>query len=61
MQISCVASSQGFDWNRSIFLPRYLLGSGAAEDDSAVEMQLRQDPIEDIVLTEDEARELLPL
>jgi hypothetical protein len=37
------------------------MGAGAAEDDGAVDMQLRQDPIKDIVLTEDEARELLPL
>ena len=52
-----MASSQGFDWNRAIFLPRYLAGE---QDEDEMELQLRQDPIQDIVLTEEEARELLP-
>jgi hypothetical protein len=55
MQISCVASSQGFDWNSSIFLPRYITGRVADEI-----LEHRQDPIEDIIITDEEAKELLP-
>ncbi|KAF2671119.1 hypothetical protein BT63DRAFT_453504 [Microthyrium microscopicum] len=51
--ISCVKSSQGFDWNRSIFLPRYLTG-----DDGGLEH--RQEPIEDVVVTDEEAQKWLP-
>jgi hypothetical protein len=54
-QISCLASSQGFEWNSSIFLPRYITGRAADES-----LEHRQDPIEDIIITDEEAKELLP-
>jgi hypothetical protein len=51
-QISCVSSSQGFNWNRSLFLPPYL----ARDDD----LEIRQDPITDVLVSEEETRALLP-
>lgn len=51
-QISCVSSSQGFAWNRAIFLPPYL----ARDED----LQIKQDPIADVVVSEEEARGMLP-
>jgi hypothetical protein len=53
-KISCVASSQGFDWNRSIFLPQHITG---VVDEG---WEMRQDPSVDVVVSEEEARELLP-
>jgi len=50
--ISCVASSQGFDWNRAIFLPPYL----ARDED----LEIRQDPITDVTVSEEEVKALLP-
>jgi len=50
--ISCVSSSQGFSWNRAIFLPPYLAGG---ED-----LEIRQDPITDVTVSEEEARGMLP-
>jgi len=50
--ISCVKSSQGFDWNKSLFLPPYM----AREDD----LEIRQDPITDVTISDEEARALLP-
>ncbi|KAI9680730.1 MAG: hypothetical protein M1817_004170 [Caeruleum heppii] len=51
--ITCVKASQGFDWNQDIFLPSY------ADHDSA-DLERKQDPVHEIVLTEDEIRELFP-
>jgi hypothetical protein len=50
--ISCVASSQGFDWNRAIFLPPHL----ARDDD----LEIRRDPVTDVIVSDEEARALLP-
>ena len=55
-QITCVKTSQGFDWNTGIFLPSYM-----ADHDDAAEMEHRQDPVEDIFLTEEEEREMFPI
>lgn len=51
--ITCVKASQGFDWNQEIFLPSY------AEyhfDD----LETRKDPVEDIILTDEEAEKMFP-
>ncbi|KAF2102010.1 hypothetical protein NA57DRAFT_73449 [Rhizodiscina lignyota] len=53
--ITCVRSSQGFDWNQDIFLPSYANDYGSATD-----LEHKPDPIEDIVLTDEEAASLLP-
>ncbi|KAK4556193.1 hypothetical protein LTR86_006890 [Recurvomyces mirabilis] len=51
--VTCVKSSQGFDWNQELFLPSY------ADYDSQ-ELETRQDPVEDIVLTDEEAAAMFP-
>ncbi|QDS71566.1 hypothetical protein FKW77_005841 [Venturia effusa] len=51
--ITCVKASQGFDWNQDIFLPSYL------EHDSE-DLEHRQQPVQDIILTDEEAAALLP-
>ncbi|KAK5158552.1 hypothetical protein LTS14_003572 [Recurvomyces mirabilis] len=51
--VTYVKSSQGFDWNQELFLPSY------ADYDSQ-ELETRQDPVEDIVLTDEEAAAMLP-
>ncbi|KAF2455409.1 hypothetical protein BDY21DRAFT_350766 [Lineolata rhizophorae] len=51
--ISCVKASQGFDWNQDIFLPSYL-------DHDSIDLERKQDPVEDIVLTEEEAAAIYP-
>jgi len=50
--VTCVKSSQGFDWNRDLFLPSYA--------DYGHFSDFKQDPIEEIVLTDEEAAALLP-
>ncbi|KAI9687201.1 MAG: hypothetical protein M1820_010490 [Bogoriella megaspora] len=52
--ITCVKASQGFDWNLDIFLPSY------ASDHDSSELEHRQDPVEDIVLTDEEAASIFP-
>lgn len=52
-QISCVKASQGFDWNQEIFLPSYA-------DYTFDDLERRQDPVEDIIVTEEEVRNMLP-
>ncbi|SMQ51953.1 unnamed protein product [Zymoseptoria tritici ST99CH_3D7] len=51
--VTCVKSSQGFDWNQELFLPSY------ADYDSN-DLEHRPDPIEEIVLTDEEAAAMMP-
>ncbi|KAK4996896.1 hypothetical protein LTR66_003600 [Elasticomyces elasticus] len=51
--ITCVKSSQGFEWNQELFLPSYI-------EYDAASLELKQDPIEDITLTEEEVAAMLP-
>ncbi|OMP81560.1 hypothetical protein BK809_0002553 [Diplodia seriata] len=51
--ITCVRSSQGFDWNQDIFLPSYA-------DYESSELERRQDPVQDIVLTDEEVASMFP-
>ena len=51
--ISCVKAAQGFDWNQEIFLPSY---ADAHFDD----LERRQDPVLDIVVTDEEVRRMFP-
>ncbi|USW56140.1 hypothetical protein Slin15195_G094590 [Septoria linicola] len=53
--VTCVKSSQGFDWNQELFLPSYVASEYADED-----LEHRPDPVEDIVLTDEEAEALMP-
>ena len=53
--MTCVKSSQGFDWNQELFLPSY-----AAQDFDAQDLEHKQDPVQDIVLTDEEAENMLP-
>jgi len=52
-QVSCIKSSQGFDWNQELFLPSYI-------DHDSHDLEHRPDPVQDIVLTEEEAAAVLP-
>lgn len=56
MQITCVKASQGFDWNQDIFLPSYI-----AENDYNNDLERRPDPVQDIILTEEEAESIFPV
>jgi len=51
--ITCVKASQGFDWNQEIFLPSYI-------DHDSGNLERRQEPVRDIILTDEEAASLLP-
>jgi len=51
--ITCVKASQGFNWNPEIFLPSYL-------NHGFEPLERRQDPVEDIIITDEEAAALLP-
>ncbi|KAF4549042.1 Hypothetical protein D9617_24g017560 [Elsinoe fawcettii] len=51
--VTCVKSSQGFDWNQDIFLPSYI-------DYDSSDLERKPDPVEDIILTDEEAQALLP-
>lgn len=51
--ITYLSSSQGFTWNPEIFLPSYI-------DCDYVPLENRRDPVHEIVLSEEETRELLP-
>ncbi|KAH9827542.1 inosine-5'-monophosphate dehydrogenase [Teratosphaeria destructans] len=50
--VTCVKSSQGFDWNQELFLPSYV--------DYEQDLEHRQEPVQDIVLTDEEAAAILP-
>jgi hypothetical protein len=51
--ITCVKASQGFDWNQEIFLPSYA-------DYHFDDLECRQDPVQDIILTEEEVKNMFP-
>lgn len=51
--VSCVKSSQGFDWNQELFLPSYA-------DYESQNLERKQDPVQDIVLTEEEIAAMFP-
>ncbi|KAF2005903.1 hypothetical protein P154DRAFT_570633 [Amniculicola lignicola CBS 123094] len=51
--ITCVKASQGFDWNQEIFLPSYA-------DYHFDDLERKQDPVQDIVLTEEEMANMFP-
>ncbi|KAI8939002.1 hypothetical protein NX059_004846 [Plenodomus lindquistii] len=51
--ITCVKASQGFDWNQEIFLPSYA-------DYHFDDLETRKDPVEDIILTDEEAAKMFP-
>ncbi|EMC95964.1 hypothetical protein BAUCODRAFT_71445, partial [Baudoinia panamericana UAMH 10762] len=51
--VSCVKSSQGFDWNQELFLPSYV-------HFDAQDLEHRPDPVHDIILTDEQAADLLP-
>ncbi|KAF2495293.1 hypothetical protein BU16DRAFT_527163 [Lophium mytilinum] len=52
--ITCVKSSQGFEWSSDIFLPSY------ANDRDSRDLERRQDPVEDIIVTDEEIAEMFP-
>ncbi|KAL9531391.1 hypothetical protein SMMN14_05010 [Sphaerulina musiva] len=54
--VTCVKSSQGFDWNQELFLPSYANEYGESSD-----LEHRPDPVEEIVLTDEEAAAILPV
>ncbi|KAL6157359.1 hypothetical protein ACJQWK_07166 [Exserohilum turcicum] len=51
--ITCVKASQGFDWNQEIFLPSYA-------DYHFDDLECRQDPVQDIILTDEEIKNMFP-
>ncbi|KAH8635562.1 hypothetical protein IG631_10963 [Alternaria alternata] len=51
--ITCVKASQGFDWNQEMFLPSYI-------DYHFDDLERRQDPVQDIILTDEEVRNMFP-
>ncbi|TKA30342.1 hypothetical protein B0A50_02569 [Salinomyces thailandicus] len=53
--VTCVKSSQGFDWNQELFLPSY-----ADYDYDSTALEHKQDPVQDIVLSDEEAAAMLP-
>jgi hypothetical protein len=55
MKMACVTSCQGFDWNRSLFLPAFLAGPS----DEAL-MEHRREEVAEVVVSEEEAKEWLP-
>ncbi|KAJ4375262.1 hypothetical protein N0V83_002348 [Neocucurbitaria cava] len=51
--ITCVKASQGFDWNQEIFLPSYA-------DYHFDDLERRQDPVQDIIVTDEEIKNMFP-
>ncbi|KAI5210148.1 hypothetical protein E4T39_00517 [Aureobasidium subglaciale] len=51
--ITCIKTSQGFDWNQDIFLPSYL-------DYDSSDLEHRPDPVQEIILTDEEAAAMFP-
>ncbi|OQN99863.1 hypothetical protein B0A48_14633 [Cryoendolithus antarcticus] len=51
--VTCIKSSQGFDWNQELFLPSYI--HRQSED-----WERRADPVHEIMLTDEEAASILP-
>ncbi|RMZ32858.1 hypothetical protein D0859_02994 [Hortaea werneckii] len=48
-------ASQGFDWNQELFLPSY-----ADYEYDSTALEHKQEPVEDIVLSDEEAAAMLP-
>lgn len=51
--ITCVRSSQGFDWNPEIFLPSYV-------ECDFESLERKRDPVHEILLSDEESKSLLP-
>ncbi|KAK0800762.1 hypothetical protein LTR91_012807 [Friedmanniomyces endolithicus] len=51
--VTCVKSSQGFDWNQELFLPSYA-------DYDSLDLEHKAEPVQDIILTDEEAAAMLP-
>lgn len=51
--ITCVRSSQGFDWNPEIFLPSYV-------ECDFESLERKRDPVHEILLSDEESQSLLP-
>ncbi|RFU24140.1 hypothetical protein B7463_g12203, partial [Scytalidium lignicola] len=51
--ITCVRSSQGFDWNPEIFLPSYI----ECDFDS---LERKRDPVHEIRLSDEEVKQMFP-
>ncbi|KAF1949303.1 hypothetical protein CC80DRAFT_497617 [Byssothecium circinans] len=51
--ITCVKASQGFDWNQEIFLPSYA-------NVNYNDLERKQDPIQDIFVTDEEVAGMFP-
>ncbi|KAF2876783.1 hypothetical protein BDV95DRAFT_561557 [Massariosphaeria phaeospora] len=51
--ISCVKASQGFNWNQEIFLPSYA-------DYDFDDLERKQDPVQDILISDEEVGQLFP-
>ncbi|KAF2115212.1 hypothetical protein BDV96DRAFT_493003 [Lophiotrema nucula] len=51
--ITCVKASQGFDWNQEIFLPSYA-------DYHFDELERKQDPVQDIFVSDEEVKNMFP-
>lgn len=51
--ITCVKASQGFRWNQEIFLPSYA-------DYQREDLERKQDPVQDIFVTDEEVANMFP-
>ncbi|RDL32549.1 Uncharacterized protein BP5553_09005 [Venustampulla echinocandica] len=51
--ITCVRSSQGFDWNPEIFLPSYV-------ECDFESLERKRDPVHEIRLSDEEIKQMLP-
>ncbi|KAH8590796.1 hypothetical protein B0O99DRAFT_520553, partial [Bisporella sp. PMI_857] len=51
--ITCVRSSQGFDWNPEIFLPSYI-------ESDFESLDRKRDPVHEIILSDEEIKSMLP-
>lgn len=74
LQVSCVKSSQGFDWNQGEKMPTLdMMNAFAIRSDISTELFLpsyadyeaqdlerKQDPVEEIVLTDEEVAAMFP-
>ncbi|KAF7876365.1 hypothetical protein EAF04_001458 [Stromatinia cepivora] len=51
--ITCVRSSQGFDWNPEIFLPSYM-------ESDFESLERKRDPVHEIRLSDEEIKQMFP-
>ncbi|KAG4026297.1 hypothetical protein MFRU_042g00260 [Monilinia fructicola] len=51
--ITCVRSSQGFDWNPEIFLPSYM-------ESDFESLERKRDPVHEIRLSDEEIKKMFP-